>query len=98
MIVKLLNNYFIETDPLNFSLKQSYVGETKSGVKKETAKTIGYYPTMKDALRRFLELMRHDGKEDAVISMTEYIDLLEKADKENRDFLSSLIGGMKFEQ
>ena len=28
----------------------------------------------------------------------EYIYQLKKADKENRDFLSGLIGGMKFEQ
>ena len=53
---------------------------------------------MEAALERFLRLMRHAGKEDSIISAEEYINQLKKANKENRDFLSDLIGGIKFEQ
>lgn len=98
MVIQLKNNYFIETDPLNFTLKQSYVGESKDGVKKESSRFIGHYPNMEAALERFLRLMRHAGKEDSIISAEEYINQLKKANKENRDFLSDLIGGIKFEQ
>lgn len=97
MIIQLKNKYFIETDPLNFTLKQSYVGFFKSGEKKETSRIIGHYPSMEMALKRFLDIMRCHEKEDAIISIEEYINELKKADKENRGFLTGLIGGMKFE-
>ena len=53
MVIQLKNNYFIETDPLNFTLKQSYTGESKDGVKKESSRVIGHYPNMEAALERF---------------------------------------------
>ncbi|WP_321024593.1 hypothetical protein [Eisenbergiella porci] len=98
MVIQLKNNYFIETDPLNFTLKQSYVGFSKSGEEKESSRVIGYYPSMEMALKRFLDLMRCHEKEDITISVEEYINELKKADRENRDFLTGLIGGVKFEQ
>lgn len=44
MVIQLKNNYFIETDPLNFTLKQSYTGESKDGVKKRILKSYRTLP------------------------------------------------------
>lgn len=95
MKIFLKEGYFVETDPLNFTLKKTQMG-TRKGEEVEVEKTIGYYNKLDGALERFLKLMRSEGKEDAVISIAEYMDELKKADKENRDFISELVKGLKY--
>ena len=42
--------YFIETDSLNYTLKQNYVGVGKDDNPKEMTKVIGYYGNMTHAV------------------------------------------------
>ena len=39
--INLKNGYYIEIDPLNYTLRQKYTGETKSGEKKDAFRTRG---------------------------------------------------------
>lgn len=44
-IIKLINGYYIEIDPLNYTLRQEYIGKTKEGKeKKGTSQCISHEP------------------------------------------------------
>lgn len=88
--IELIDGYFIDIDPLNFTLRQRYAGKKQDGTDRTGFRLYGYYPTLKDALKRFSELVRMDEMEDAAVSLPEYINLIEKADKKVMDFLERL--------
>lgn len=90
--VELGHGYFIEIDPLNYTLKERYSGKTKNGSEKESVRTCGYYGNIKDAVRRFVTLVRMDSMEDMVFSMHEYIEAMEQHENEIMDELKQLFG------
>ena len=55
MKIDLIDNYYIETDPANFILKESYVGEDDNGKEKKQVRTHGYYSTLEGALHGLIE-------------------------------------------
>ena len=82
LTIELINDYFIEVDELNHTLKKRYVGtDKKTGEKKPAEKTIGYYKTPQDCLERIVRLIPLDENDGAVISMREYAEQAEKAFK-----------------
>ena len=50
--IKLQDGYFIEVDPLNYTLRQRYSGKTKDGESKESVRTHGYYGSIRQAVER----------------------------------------------
>ena len=84
--VELINDYFIEVDELNHTLKQRYVGEDKKGNKKYAERIIGYYPNVKSCLERVVRLIPLDENDSAVISLSEYAEAAEKAFKKVSDW------------
>ena len=40
--IELKNRYYIEIDPLNYTLRQRYVGQTRDGEKRDASRTCGY--------------------------------------------------------
>lgn len=48
--IDLGNGYWVETDPLNYTLKQRYIGTGKDKMPKEMECTIGYFGNMTDAV------------------------------------------------
>lgn len=88
--VELLNGYYIEIDPLNYTLKQRYKGSTKEGAEREGVRICGYYPTLKTALKRFSELMRLNEIDGRHVSLYEYTEAIVKADKKVMEFLDKL--------
>ena len=80
--IELINDYFIEADELNHTLKKRYMGkDKKTGEEKPAEKTIGYYKSVQDCLERIVRLIPLDENEGAVISMREYAEASEKAFK-----------------
>ena len=79
--IELFNDYFIELDELNHTLKKRYMGKTKEGVEKQTEKTIGHYKNVQDCLERIVRLICLDECDGAVISLREYAEQAEKAFK-----------------
>jgi hypothetical protein len=84
--VELINDYFIEVDELNHTLKQRYTGEDKDGNPKESERTIGYFPNVNACVERIVRLIPLDENNSAVISLREYADLAEKAFKKVSDW------------
>ena len=82
IIIELINDYFIEADELNHTLKKRYMAkDKKTGEKKPAEKIIGYYKSVQDCLESIVRLIPIDENEGAVISMLEYAEQAEKAFK-----------------
>ena len=80
LTIELIDDYFIEVDELNHTLKQRYVGESKDGMLKEGCeRTIGYYPNVQACLECLFKLVVLDEKDKTVISLKEYAERAEKA-------------------
>lgn len=88
--IELLDGYYIEIDPLNYTLKQRYQGMSRDGCRKDAVRIQGYYPTVKSALKRFSELMRLSEIGGRNVSLSEYVEAIVKADKKVMEFLDML--------
>ena len=85
--IELINDYFIEADELNHTLKKRYMAtDKKTGEKKPAEKIIGYYKSVQDCLERIVRLIPLDENEGAVISMCEYAEAAEKAFKKVKEW------------
>jgi len=93
MIIKLSNGYYIEIDNLNHTLKQNYIGTTKDGEKKEYEKTIGYFSNLDNALKRYLIHNQTDFMADSSMSLDEYLEFVEEANKQAIKEIKSLLEG-----
>ena len=81
-IVKLNHGYYIEIDQLNYTLRQQYIGQKRSGEEKEAVRTYGYYGDIQVALRRYLELVQIDKLSNGAYTIDEYINIIGKSNKE----------------
>lgn len=77
--IELINDYFIEVDEMNHTLKKRYSGKNKDGEDKEAEKVIGYFPDTKSCVERIVRLIPLEENDGAVISMREYAEMAEKA-------------------
>lgn len=79
--IELLDDYFIEVDEMNHTLKQRYKGKTKGGEEKQSERIIGYFPSVKACLEHIVKLIPLDENNGKVISMREYAEAAENAFK-----------------
>lgn len=77
--ITLKNGYYIEIDPLNYTLRQSYQGETKSGEKKDAFRTLGYFGNIESAIERYVELVYMDITDGESMSLKEYAKAIDAA-------------------
>lgn len=88
--IELINDYFVEADELNHTLKKRYMAtDKKTGEEKPAEKIIGYYKSVQDCLERIVRLIPLDENEWAVISMREYAEQAEKAFKKVEEWRNS---------
>ena len=93
LTIELINDYFIEVDELNHTLKKRYMGtDKKTGEKKPAEKVIGYYKNVQDCLERIVRLIPLDENDGAVISMREYAEAAEKAFKRVEEWRNEKYG------
>ena len=76
--ITLKNGYYIEVDPLNYTLRQKYTGETKYGEKKEAFRALGHFGNMESAIRKYLELSQLDVLDGERLTLEEYVDSIQK--------------------
>lgn len=82
MQIILINGYYIDVTPNNFTLKQKYIGTRKDGTKKESVKIISHCGSLEQALETFLRLNQipHDSK--LAVDLMEYANYTEQSNKE----------------
>lgn len=76
--------YFIETDRLNYILREKYISK-KNG--REVEHTVGYYGSMKALVERYLEERQKAIMDNSTVNLNEYVKLVEES---NQKAVSSL--------
>ena len=76
--VTLKNGYYIEIDPLNYTLRQKYTGKTKYGEKKEAFRTLWHFGNMESTIRKYLELSQLDVLDGERLTLEECVDSIQK--------------------
>ena len=79
--VELIDDYFVEVDELNHTLKKRFEGKTKDGEPKVSEKIIGYFPNLTACMERTVRLIHLAENDNRVISMREYAEQAELAFK-----------------
>ena len=91
MQINLINGYYIETDNRNFTLKQKYIGKRKDGTKKESVKIISHCGSLEQALETFLRLNQIPQDSKLAVDLMEYVNLVERSNKEAVRALKSIL-------
>ena len=76
--ITLKNGYYIEIDPLNYTLRKKYTGETKSGEEKEAFRTLVHFGNMERVIRKYLVLSQLDVLDGERLTLEEYADSIQK--------------------
>ena len=77
--INLKYGYYIEIDPLNYTLRQKFKGQTREGQEKDSVRTCGYFGDIRSAIREYLNLIQLEVMRDEVISMQQYVDAVKKS-------------------
>ena len=76
MRIKLIDNFYIETDAYNFMLREKYMGKDENDNPKERIRTIGYYSNITHALQSLITHMSLT--DDEIHTIEEYIQKCKK--------------------
>ena len=91
MQINLINGFYIETDNRNYTLKQKYIGTRKDGTKKESVKIISHCGSLEQALETFLRLNQIPQDSKLAVDLMEYVNLVERSNKEAVRALKSIL-------
>ena len=79
--IELKNGYYIEIDPMNYTLKQRYTGTGKNVEKKEAEKICGYFGKIRTVIEKYIFLVQLDVMDGERLSMAEYVKTIEQVNK-----------------
>ena len=82
MQINLINGYYIDVTPNNFTLKQKYIGTRKDGTKKESVKIISHCGSLEQALDLFLRINQVPKEAKMAVDLMEYAYFIEQSNKE----------------
>ena len=82
MNISLINGYYIDVTPNNFTLKQKYIGTRKDGTKKESVKIISHCGSLEQALDLFLRINQVPKEAKMAVDLMEYAYFIEQSNKE----------------
>ena len=82
MNISLINGYYIDVTPNNFTLKQKYIGTRKDGTKKESVKIISHCGSLEQALDLFLRINQVPKEAKLSVDLMEYANYIEQSNKE----------------
>ena len=82
MQINLINGYYIDVTPNNFTLKQKYIGTRKDGTKKESVKIISHCGSLEQALDLFLRINQVPKEAKIAVDLMEYANFIEQSNKE----------------
>lgn len=99
MKIILTDNYFIEHEPLNYTLKKAKTtygkGKNKTDIPRTTIETIGYFGDVPHALEHFYDELIAEKTEDFVGNLDEYIARLKNIKQHTVDEISRKVGAKK---
>ena len=75
------DRYFIETDRLNYILKERYISQKKKSYGKEVVNTIGYYNNLESLAERYLEEYQKAVGNQSTVDLAGYVKLVDESNK-----------------
>ncbi|OUO78179.1 hypothetical protein B5F53_11570 [Blautia sp. An249] len=85
MRIILAENYVIDIDPLNYTLKKKYIGKDSSGNDKAAEKVCGYFGNVRECVEEFIRLAQIEKLKGMELSLEGYLERLEKENKRIAD-------------
>ena len=82
MNISLINGYYIDVTPNNFTMKQKYIGTRKDGTKKESVKIISHCGSLEQALDLFLRINQVPKEAKIAVDLIAYANYIEQSNKE----------------
>ena len=82
MNISIINGYYIDVTPNNFTLKQKYIGTRKDGTKKESVKIISHCGSLEQALDLFLRINQAPKEAKIAVDLIAYANYIEQSNKE----------------
>ena len=95
--IELINDYYIEVDPLNYTLKQRFKGSDKAGNPKDSERTIGYYGTVTHAVEEMIKHYCKDVTKDFSGDLKRYAEIVDSVGKLATIELKDVLEGIKNE-
>lgn len=77
MRIELTNGYFVDVDPMNYTLKKHTVVKKKDDSMAEGEKVCGYFSNLENAVKKFLQLNQIDLLSDTAVSLQGYLASVE---------------------
>ena len=77
--INLRYGYYIDIDPLNYTIRQKFKGRSKDGKEKDSVRTCGYFGNIRTAISEYLKLVQLEVMRDEVLSMQKYVEAVEKS-------------------
>lgn len=90
--IYLKNGYYIEIDTLNYTLRREYIGKDKDGNVKNATKTCGYFPNIRQAVKRYIDLLQLDVMDGERLSLEQYVETIEQVNKLSVQGLEDVLG------
>lgn len=82
-MIKLQNNFFIESDGTQYTLKQTVMREKKETKEKyEAEQIIGYYSELSQALNGYVRFVMLDKTKSEAVSLYQVLDMLKELKEE----------------
>lgn len=95
-MIELCNGYYIEIDPMNYTLKKRYEGERKETKEKfDAEKVCGYFSTLDGALEKFVKLNQIDLLPRTAINLVTYLELVRDANLVAVSAIKSVVEGAR---
>ena len=82
MQINIINGYYIDVTPNNFTLKQKYIGTRKDGTKKESVKIICHCGSLEQAIDKFVMINQVPKEAKIAVDLMSYASLVEQSNKE----------------
>ena len=82
MQINIINGFYIDVTPNNYTLKQKYIGTRKDGTKKESVKIISHCGSLEQALDLFLRINQVPKEAKMAVDLMWYADFIEQSNKE----------------
>lgn len=91
MRITITEEYFIDVDPLNCTLKKKHKGKDRGGNEKEAEKVCGYFGNIRECAEEFLRLTQIEKLEGMELSLEEYLERLKKENRRVVDEITRMI-------
>ena len=78
---------YLESDSMQFILRQYWIGKDKDGAPKESSKTLGYYPSISSVLNHAFKMRIMESQATTIAELKKDFDELSEWFKEQFDVL-----------